>query len=542
MEVNQTRTMKKAAGLLLAFTIGTVLHLHAQKSGSTTSNTANTSPYTIKVKINGVKDTAIYLANYFGNKIFYNDTVMADANGVAIFKGKPYKEGGKYAVVAPGPRYFDILVTEEDIDIETDVNDFVGKMKINKSEENKVFYEYINFIDAKKKARDPLDARLADSTIAENEAATVRNQLRLLNDEVIKYQKDLVEKKPGMLASKLIKMTMEISLPEPPAGNTDPNWKYHYYVDHFWDNTDLTDPRIVRDQSIHRLLETFANTAVAQIPDTVFVEAKKVIEKTKDNPEVYKYFVHFFTSNAEKSKIMCMDKMFVLMVDEYYQKGKTPWMDAEQMTKILEGADKKRFSMCGEIVPNIILPDTTEKKWMSLYDIKSDYTVITIWESNCGHCKKEMPKLQELYEKYKSKGLEIYAIGNEFENDDWRKFIREKNLNWINVSDNPQINKSDSAAVLIRSGITTLQSLNFRKTFDVYSTPKIFLLDKDKKVIAKQIGADQLGDLLLKLIDGAKPEDIKEGKKDPKKEADKKDVIKAEPPKKDKNQESKKNK
>ena len=66
---------------------------------------------------------------------------------------------------------------------------------------------------------------------------------------------------------------------------------------------------------MHRLLETFANNAVAQIPDTVFVEAKKVIEKTKDNPELYKYFVHFFTSNAEKSKVMCMDLSLIHISD-----------------------------------------------------------------------------------------------------------------------------------------------------------------------------------------------------------------------------------
>lgn len=498
--------MKKIAGLSLIFLFTGFQMAFAQ--GNVGTNKAVENPkHQIKVKINGVSDTTVYLANYFGNKIFYNDTALADSKGNVVFKGKAFKDGGKYAIVAPGPRYFDILVTEEDIDIETDINDFVGAMKINKSEENKVFYEYIKFIDTKKRERDPIDLRLADSTLAEAEAATLRNQLRILNDEVIDYQKNLVTSKSDMLAAKLIKMTMEVPLLEQPADNTEANWKYHYYINHFWDNTDLTDPRIVRDQSVHRLLETFANNAVAQIPDTVFEEAKKVIEKTKDNPDLYKYFVHFFTSNAEKSKVMCMDKVFVSMVDEYYMKGKTPWMDAEQMSKIVEGADKKRFSLCGEIIPNIILPDTTDNNWVSLYNLKSKYTVIVIWESNCGHCKKEMPKLQEIYEKYKGEALEIYAIGNDFENDEWKKFIHEKNLDWINVSDNPNINKSDSAALLIRSGITTLQSLNFRKTFDVFSTPKIFLLDEDKKVIAKQIGADQLGELLDRLMAPAKDEE-----------------------------------
>ena len=77
--------------------------------------------------------------------------------------------------------------------------------------------------------------------------------------------------------------------------------------------------------------------------------------------------------------------------------------------------------------------------------------------------------------------------------------MREKNLNdWIHVSDNPQINATDSATALIVSGITTLQSLNFRTTFDVYATPKMFLLDRDKRIIAKQVGAEQIGEILAR--------------------------------------------
>jgi thiol-disulfide isomerase/thioredoxin len=468
-------------------------------SAQTKSGKPESSSYTIRVKINGVKDTAVYLANYFGNKIYYNDTAIADKNGLVVFKGKKFEEGGKYAVVIPGPKYFDILVTEEDIDIETDAADFVGKMKINKSLENKLFYDYVKFIDQQKKLRDPIDAQLAEENIKEEQATKLKEELKVINQQVIDYQSKLFRDHPNLLVSKLIMVTTEIEIPEPPADTEDLNWKYHYYINHYWDNTDLNDPRIVRDQGIHRKLETFANNAVAQIPDTVFVEAKKACEKVASNPELFKYFVHFFTSNAEKSKIMCMDRVFVLMVDEYYKSGRTPWMDNEQLAKIIEAADKKRPTMCGETVPNIILPDTSGTNWVSLHGIDAKYTIIAIWESNCGHCKKEMPKLMEIYQKWKDKGVEVYAIGNDFETPEWKKFIREKELSWINVSDNPEINKSDSAMVLIRSGITNLQSLNFRKTFDVFSTPKVYVLDADKKVIAKQLSAEQVEDLLNNL-------------------------------------------
>ncbi len=58
------------------------------------------------------------------------------------------------------------------------------------------------------------------------------------------------------------------------------------------------------------------------------------------------------------------------------------------------------------MAPNIILPDVTGEEWINMHDIEAEYLVIAIWEPGCGHCKKEMPKLQEVYKQFKSKGLE----------------------------------------------------------------------------------------------------------------------------------------
>ena len=61
----------------------------------------------------------------------------------------------------------------------------------------------------------------------------------------------------------------------------------------------------------------------------------------------------------------------------------------------------------------------------------------------------------------------------------------------------------DSATKLIYGGVTTLQSLNFHQYWDVNSTPKVYLMDKDHKIIAKSLGAEQLEDLLNKIESGA---------------------------------------
>lgn len=215
---------------------------------------------------------------------------------------------------------------------------------------------------------------------------------------------------------------------------------------------------------------------------------------------MFKYITHFITFASESSQVMCMDKVFVDMVDTYYTTGQATWLKPDQLKKIQERADELRDSMCGSVIPNIILPDLNQTVWKSLYAVDAKYTVVMIWESTCGHCKKELPLFKELYERWHEKGLEIYAIGNDFDPEPWQDYVREKEYtNWINVSDNPLINAQDSAMVLIQTRQTTLKSLNFRTTFDVFATPKIFLLDSDKRIVAKQISAEQLEDILNRL-------------------------------------------
>jgi hypothetical protein len=82
-----------------------------------------------------------------------------------------------------------------------------------------------------------------------------------------------------------------------------------------------------------------------------------------------------------------------------------------------------------------------------------------------------------LYKKYYSKGVEVYAYSIDRDPKDWKKFVREHELHWINVMDSHL-------------------SCDYKDKFDVYSTPVIYLLDEKKKIIAKRIGVDQLDEIL----------------------------------------------
>jgi thiol-disulfide isomerase/thioredoxin len=147
----------------------------------------------------------------------------------------------------------------------------------------------------------------------------------------------------------------------------------------------------------------------------------------------------------------------------------------------------------------LILTDTTEQNWINMYKVEAEYTVLYFWDPNCGHCKKTTPKLQTLYEeKFKKRGIEVFAVAKATGDDfvAWKKFIRDNKLSFINVGLTKSVYDQamkDPRPLLQK---TTLESLNYSDTYDVYSTPRIFVLDKDKKIKFKQIGVEQLEEIM----------------------------------------------
>jgi thiol-disulfide isomerase/thioredoxin len=455
----------------------------------------------LRFQIEGLAEgDTIYLANYYGNKMYYADTAVVGSKGRFDYPSPPADKGGKYGLVLPSNGFVEMVLTGGPVSLNANVADLPASVEVEEGLDTKLFYEYLAFIQDMREKRAPIDSRAQDSTITEAEMAQLKQDMAVLNLQVEAEQDRIQEEYGNTLFAKMIKMVREPDVPEAPMDAANPQlWRYYQFRDMYWNRVDFSDGRLVRDPALHNLLEQYWNSVMPQLPDTALAEVNKLIARSSVDPDMFKYFVHFFTFSAEKSQVMCMDKVFVDLVDRYYSTGRAEWLNDEQLKKVTDRAEDLRYSLCGNRIPNIVLPDTSQQNWVSLYDVESEYTLVSIWESTCGHCKKEMPKLQELYEEWHPKGLEIYAIGNDFEPEPWLKFLREKDISdWIHVSDNPQINAADSATALIMAGTTTLQSLNFRTTFDVFATPKMFLLDKDKRVIAKQVGAEQIGEILAR--------------------------------------------
>lgn len=465
---------------------------------------------TLDVTITGCSKDTLYLANYYGNKLYYADTAVADAKGRAVFNSERGYKAGVYAVVTPGPKLFEVILNEPKVVLSTAKDDLLGNLTIKESKENEVFLAYIRFLNERKADGDRLRGQL-DANSDPLAKAGIRKQLEDLDTRVKTYQRELVSTHKGLLAAALVHMSMAVELPEPRKadGSLDSAAAYYQYRAHFWDHFDLTDDRLVRVPVFGNKFEEWISKVVPQVPDTITRLVDELVARTGEAKEVFRYIVHGVTHKYETSDIMGMDAVFVHMALTYYcprngQPNRADWMEQDKLDKLCERARKMSPLVLGRKAPYLCLTDTTEEKWINFHDLPQDFVVIVFWDPHCGHCKEELPGMHKVYtEKLKPMGIEVFAVAKAVDESlmrDWKKFIREKKLDWVNVGLTKTVfenAKKDPRQYIPK--FTTLESLNYADTYDVYSTPKVFLVDKDRRFAGKQLSADQIADLVTKL-------------------------------------------
>lgn len=427
--------------------------------------------YNITVKIQGLKDTVCYLAYHYGDKQYLKDTAAVNSKGVMVFDGKEELPGGIYMVVLPSKNYFEFIMNEQVFSMETDSLDLIGKMKFKGSPDNDLFYEYLRFVAEKGKEVEVYKKQL--QTAANKEDSTqIKGQIGKMDKAVTDYREKYIADHGETLLAKVFKAMKDPVVPE----SVDSTQKYNWYKLHYFDNVDFTDERIVRSPIFHTKLKTYFETLTIQVPDSVAKAAEFMIEKARASKELFKYTTFYCTYTIETSNVMCMDQAFVYLADKYYKKGEAFWLNEDQNNRILKKADKLRNILCGKTAPNLIMPDINGKT-QTLHNIKSEYTVLIFWDPNCGHCKKVVPKLSETMDSIPDTKAQVFAVCLENNEPEWKKFVEEKKLDFINVWD-------------------PYNQTNFRKLYDINSTPVIFLLDKNKEIVGKQLGVEQIKDFI----------------------------------------------
>lgn len=436
-------------------------------------STGYSQGYEIEARIKGIRDSSLILGHYSRSSTQFvpKDTAKADGEGRILFKGDKDLPGGLYVILFPGNKnWIEFLYsgTERKFSLSTDTTDVIGKMQVTGSRENELFYSYQK--ELKNKAAEIEVIRKEPD--AQKKIMVSQSAFKTFRDKLLTDNKD-------SFTAQVLKMSGDPEMPEAPKlpnGKTDSIWVFNYYKAHYWDDYNFADSRIVNTPFLEPRLDRYFKNLVVQVPDSLIKDADQLIAKTEVNSDLKSFVVWYITNQYENPKTVGTEALWVHLAEKYYLSGQMGVSD-EIKKRIGDKVATLKPLLVNKPFPGLNLTDPEGKK-VSPQSLAANYTVLFFYAPTCGHCKEASPKLKAFYEKNKEKGIQVMAISIEHDVKEWKSFITSNHLDGL------------------VNGFDSLKQIDFNRKFDVVTTPTIYILDKDKKIIARKMPVEQLEDFM----------------------------------------------
>lgn len=450
---------------------------------------ANNGGHEIKVKLNNFQNKQAFLATYFGDNPFIIDTVDIVDGNMAIFAGEEALDAGVYLIVIPPDnKFLQIFVDESNqrFELEADVTKLdQNEVKITGSKDNEVFYEYVGFLSSIGPKAQGLREKISKAKDAGEKTDALEKELKAVNDQVKSKQIQIVKDHPNSIVASWIKFGFEPDIPEFEGEEMDVQRKrYFYRKAHFFDKINMADPSHYHNPMLFKKISYYIDQLVPADPDSLNKEIDYILELIRPAQKTFEFYLRHFLNTYAESKIMGMDAVYVHLVEKYYQTGQADWLKKETLDKIIMEAKRLKPLLIGQIAPDIKMTKEDGTK-QSLYDIDSDYTVLFFWRPGCSHCEKATPHVLDFYQKFKEKSVKVMAscikMGEESKTC-W-EFVKTKEME-------PLLNVFDP-----------FNTSKFHTKYDTRITPKILILDKNKKILVNRIGAEQLEEVMDQIIE-----------------------------------------
>lgn len=436
----------------------------------------------IRVNINFYEDTSLILTSYFGNKIRLVDTAYSLKGKFKFISDSSYPGGIYMAVNSNKNKLFEFIVNDENkISFTTDTLSYIKNMKIKGSKENEVFFDYVKFKEEIYKKTKVFSDKLIDTEQSDKLYTSLINKIDSLNQLSINYKLKIIETKPELFVSKLMKSMRESEIPDSVKTSNDSLQLYLYYKNHYWDNLLLSDSRFLRTPMLEKKVKEYFDRLVAFEPDSVIKAIDLVLNRSKSSEEIFSYLIWKFISEYQNPKYMGFDKVFVHIVETYFQNSDYKIENASESVRnaLVDRAIQIKPLLLGSQAPDLILIDTIGH-YVSFNHLKNKYIAIVFWDYECGICKKEIKYINENLSEWKY-DIGIFAINVNGDLEKWKAYIDDENLNWMNVNGTRSVTK------------------DFHDIYDIYGTPVIYLLDEKRNIVAKRISADQILSIILNL-------------------------------------------
>lgn len=375
------------------------------------------------------------------------DTVSANT-GKIIFRGKENLHSGTYEVSdLYGKKILEFIVPRDNNAFSIDF-ELIGKgYKVKKgNKENRMYAEFQNLLN------------YGWETMESREAF-----LESINGIKTKVAQEL----PGSISDIIFRNTL-----------TTPK-----DINEIKENFPFSDSIIIHTEFVEDKVEQYLKMVQYNHNDTI----KKLIYEmiaSGSNDHIKGKLAYTAFNFFYDSRIMGQEEIAVKIAQEWFLNGNLEWPDAEGRFLLRTFVEFNRHSLIGMEAPELQMSDTIGNP-VSLHSLDAEYKIIYFYSNHCASCRTETPQLVDFVNSYDQGPLAVYAVYTDMDEGDWKRFINSNLfifnpfMNWVNVYD-----------PTYKSG--------FQMLYNVIKTPQMFLLDKENRIIGRNLDVDALRELLEK--------------------------------------------
>jgi peroxiredoxin len=429
-------------------------------------------PQSVKIKIHGINNGKGYLFFLEGEKTFLIDSIDTSGDDNYAYSFIPIKHHcGFYRLSFSSKKFLDFVYDKEEIEIKTDANSILDSVKIIKSESNKIYYDFVKLNKDYKTKSELLQLILARYPKEDDYYQVTKEKLIQVQEDYLFFVNVTAQANSNLFIARYVRsaqlpiIQIEIPFEE----------QITYLKTHALDNVNFNDDGLIySDAFTNKTIEYLSYYRNPQLPlellEKEFMSSiDTILSKAKVNEIVNTHIVEYLLDGFKK---FGFDNVINYIVENYVIKDDL-CLDQKLSNTLERRIQQARNFKIGKVVPNIILPDSSDSM-IELSEIDAEKTLIIFYASWCLHCQTLLPQVYDLYKDQKEKKFEVLAVSIDTSKTDWLNFVRTNNFNWVNVSD---LKGWDGQAVL---------------DYYIYATPTMLLVDKEKRLLILPKNLDEI--------------------------------------------------
>jgi len=416
----------------------------------------------------------VYLMSLYGEKAPVIDSTSSDSAGLFRFILAPQRQPGMYRVQWSKEGLVDFIWNHEDVVFSTTMNNPEDSLVFPGSAENRINLEYSRRDRINQSKLELLIPIVDYYPVKDRYYVSTAQEMEKIQKNQLQYLDSLVKFYPGYFAVRMAKVYRTPYLPS----TLSKEERVNFLKQHYFDKVDFTDTAL-----LHSMV--FANKAISYLAlysnnhlpqkqlQAEFIKAVTIILSAASvNSEVYKFLLDYLVGGFDKYHF---DDVIEFIADNFQDPFSCE--DQQRKTALQKKLDTFKKIAIGKIAPELEIPDS-KGKIVKLSALQSEFTLLVFWSAQCPHCTDMLPKLKAIYDKQKPKRFEVITVSLDTSKASWTSFLKTEKLNWINLAD--------------LKGFAGKPA----DDYNIYATPTMFLLDREKKILAKPISMRELEQVL----------------------------------------------